>query len=685
MTSMIGKLLERMLNGRLYYFLQRSRLLHPQQYGFTTGQSTTSALFALRNRLQQHKDSGGLSLVISLDFTGAFDSIWHPRLLYFFRSHHCPRNIYQLLESFLKGRTVCFDTFSGSTTHATSKGSPQGSPISPLLWNAYVYDMLCLPMPQDAYIQAYADDTVIIIHGRTRRQLEATADVALSRITAWAGAAKLKLNPAKCSCLLVSKGDRGAIRKPTIKLNGAVIKQVTEMKLLGVIFDSHLTFVAHTNHLKFTVEKMAVSLTRFARMHTIVSRSHLRQLHHLVVLPAVSYAAPAWWHINQHHLLKARVHSLLRSSLFAVTGAYTTTRTAALEVLADALPLHIHLDITVRMFLLFHHQQPVTFNTASFDPSDVDLPIKVDTHPARRLRVRYDRLTRTEANRRLYFSTLHAFTDGSHTSTASGAAFVILNGADHVYAVRRFRLACPTTSFDAEVIAMQQLVLFLLDDRPSCPVSIYSDSLSLLLALNNPFNQSATIHRLKENISLLSNLLPVSIYHVPAHSGVWGNELADTVARSAATRGEEVRGRWSRTRVRSLLMKVGRLVWQETWSTNNCDTELYRWTPSVLDLPSYFPPSKKLAHLITGHGRFPHYFHRLQLTPNCQCFCGAPATSVGHYLTECPKTASYIQRLRRLSNSPLQPPQLRHLLDSSTAVKILMDLTDFISRSMPEV
>lgn len=684
-TSMIGKLLERMLNSRFYYFLHRSGLLHPHQYGFTLGHNTTTALFDLRSRLQHHRDHGGLSLVISLDFAGAFDTIWHPRLLYFFRTHNCPRNIYELLKSFLEGRTVRYEAFSGNITHFTTKGSPQGSPISPLLWNAYIFDMLCIPMPEDTYLQAYADDTVIVIHARTRRQLEATAHETLSKITTWAEKAKLRLNPSKCSCLLVSRGDRGAIRKPTIRLLGVTLKQVTEMKLLGVVFDNHLTFVAHTNHLKSIVEKMAGSLTRFARMHTLVNRSHLRQLHHLVVLPAISYAAPAWWHLNQHHSLKARVHSLLRSSLFAITGAYTTTRTAALEVIANALPLHIHLDIAVRIFLLFHHRQSITFHSVSFRPADVDLPIGLATHPARRLRVRSGRLTSAEANQRLHLSALHAFTDGSHTPTAAGAAFVILNGPDRVHAVRRFRLVSPTTSFDAEVIALQKLIEFLLDNRPSSPVNIYSDSLSVLLALNNPFNKSSTIHQLKHDILLLSSSVSLALYHVPAHSNVWGNEIADAVARSAATRGQDVCGKISKHMVRSSLLKAGRLLWQEAWSSNNSDTELFRWTPSVLNLPASFPPSKKLTHLITGHGRFPHYFFRLELTPDCLCFCGAAATSVSHYLTQCSKTSSYIQRLLRIVRPPLEPPNLRHLLDNSEAIQILIELVDFISRSLPDV
>lgn len=71
---MLGNL-ERVLNARLYFFLHQSGLLHLHQHGFTKGKNTTSALFDLRNRLQDYCDRGYLSLVISLDFSGAFVSI----------------------------------------------------------------------------------------------------------------------------------------------------------------------------------------------------------------------------------------------------------------------------------------------------------------------------------------------------------------------------------------------------------------------------------------------------------------------------------------------------------------------------------------------------------------------------------------------------------------------------------
>lgn len=276
-------------------------------------------------------------------------------------------------------------------------------------------------------------------------------------------------------------------------------------------------------------------------MHSFLDRNHLRSIYHRAIIPAVTYAAAAWWSTHQHHMLKPKVHSLMRPPLFVVTGAYTTTRTAALEVLANSLPLSILLDIETCLFTVFHRQQVAELHTARISPTDVDLPLDwMCSHPASRSSVPYRRIDSSMASRLFLNPGLHAYTDGSFTSTAAGAAFVVFSAPDTILAVCRFRISPRTSSYDAEVIAMYQLFLYLQNNVPACPVNIYSDCLSLLLALGNPFNPSNNIHQIQVMYKSLLSSVQVFLFHVPGHFNVWGNELADLVATNAATRGDEV-------------------------------------------------------------------------------------------------------------------------------------------------
>lgn len=125
-------------------------------------------------------------------------------------------------------------------------------------------------------------------------------------------------------------------------------------------------------HLRCRIEKMCTGIIAFARLRSCLGRSLLRLLYHPIPLPAITYAAPAWWSGRPHHLLKTRVHSLMRSPLFVVTSAYTTTSTTALEVLASSFPLSILLDIETRISDLFHLKRPVDLPNTRVSPTGVD-------------------------------------------------------------------------------------------------------------------------------------------------------------------------------------------------------------------------------------------------------------------------------------------------------------------------
>lgn len=206
MNSVFGKILERLLFSRLYYFLVRNDLIHPFQFGFTHLKNTTLALYNLKSVIYDRRQQKLHSVLISLDFQGAFDSVWHPIVLNFLRRHDCPTNLYQLLKSFLSGRMAVCRTRAQEVSVPASIGSPQGSPLSPLLWNILLYGLLDAKFPPGVHIQAYADDTIIVVSGNQRREIEVTASLALEVVSSWARRVKVKLNADKCSYLLFPNG-----------------------------------------------------------------------------------------------------------------------------------------------------------------------------------------------------------------------------------------------------------------------------------------------------------------------------------------------------------------------------------------------------------------------------------------------------------------------------------------------
>lgn len=88
-------------------------------------------------------------------------------------------------------------------------GSSQGSPLSPLLWNVIVHEILCLKMPTGVTTQAYVDDTLIIIPADSKRRLEELGSEVLRRVLDWARVAKVRVNKGKTFCALFLHGQGG--------------------------------------------------------------------------------------------------------------------------------------------------------------------------------------------------------------------------------------------------------------------------------------------------------------------------------------------------------------------------------------------------------------------------------------------------------------------------------------------
>lgn len=98
--------------------------------------------------------------MILLDVKAAFDSVWHNALISKMINLNFPLPLTKLINSFLKNREFrvhigsCF-----SDKISVAAGCPQGSCISPVLYNIYTSDF---PTLVDCNTSILADDTALI-------------------------------------------------------------------------------------------------------------------------------------------------------------------------------------------------------------------------------------------------------------------------------------------------------------------------------------------------------------------------------------------------------------------------------------------------------------------------------------------------------------------------------------------
>ena len=75
-----------------------------------------------------------------------------------------------------------------------------------------------------------------------------------------------------------------------------------------------------------------------------LSPKSVHWLYTMVVVPVLTYGSIVWWRKAQQCTVILKLNHLQRLGLLGITGAMTTTPTAALEVLTGLVPLHISVE-----------------------------------------------------------------------------------------------------------------------------------------------------------------------------------------------------------------------------------------------------------------------------------------------------------------------------------------------------
>jgi retron-type reverse transcriptase len=97
--------------------------------------------------------------VVFLDIEKAFDTTWHSGLLYKMSKFEFSTHLIQLISSFLSERKFRVSVEGKmSTPREMQAGVPQGSVLSPTLYNIYVNDP---PQTRGVHLALFADDACL--------------------------------------------------------------------------------------------------------------------------------------------------------------------------------------------------------------------------------------------------------------------------------------------------------------------------------------------------------------------------------------------------------------------------------------------------------------------------------------------------------------------------------------------
>ncbi|KAF7237689.1 Patatin-like phospholipase domain-containing protein 2 [Varanus komodoensis] len=240
----LGKVLERVVAGQLQALLDETDYLDPFQSGFRPGYGTESALVALYDDLCREKDRGSASLLVFLDLSAAFDTIDHGILLDRLAGLGVGTAL-QWFHSYLNGQfqKVVLGDY-GSAPWQLCHGVPQGSILSPLLFNIYMKPLGEVIRRCGLRSHQYADDPQLYLSFSTNPgEAVAVLSRCLAEVMGWMRANKLKLNPDKTEVLLVGSSGLGE-GELNLVLNGVALPPRDKVGSLGVLLDPELSLEA---------------------------------------------------------------------------------------------------------------------------------------------------------------------------------------------------------------------------------------------------------------------------------------------------------------------------------------------------------------------------------------------------------------------------------------------------------
>ena len=107
LTSCVSKLFERIILFRLLFFLKSCSIFSPRQAGFRPGRSTLDQILYLSQSISNGFNKprpGSRTILSTIDFSKAFDSVWHPALFHKLILAGLPPCFARWTQSFLSDR-----------------------------------------------------------------------------------------------------------------------------------------------------------------------------------------------------------------------------------------------------------------------------------------------------------------------------------------------------------------------------------------------------------------------------------------------------------------------------------------------------------------------------------------------------------------------------------------------------
>ena len=240
LTSTVSKIMESIVRDKILAHMIKNGMIDDNQHGFVPGRDCITQLLLCMEEWTSILERNQAFDLIYTDFSKAFDSVPHKRLLQKLKSIGIDGDLFNWVKSFLSGRIqrVNVDGVLSDWISVIS-GVPQGSVLGPLLFVIYINDLS--HEVKMNFCKLFADDCKI--YGNVGRNIDNSLHQDLKNLEIWSQKWQLLFNTTKCKVLHFGYSNQNE----SYNIYGSILEAKNEEKDLGIIIDNKLKFHVNTS------------------------------------------------------------------------------------------------------------------------------------------------------------------------------------------------------------------------------------------------------------------------------------------------------------------------------------------------------------------------------------------------------------------------------------------------------
>ena len=280
--------MERMVNDRLVWYLEKNKLIATVQSGFRKQRGTLDHLVRFETFIREAFIKKEHVVSVFFDLESAYDTTWKYGIMNDLHDFGIRGRLAYFISAFLNERQFRVrvgDTL--SNPHEQEMGVPQGSILSVTLFSVKINNIVKSVCPGvECFL--YVDDFCICYRSKHMHTIERQLQQVLNNMSKWSSENGFKFSKTKTKCMHFCQS-RKLHLDPELTLDGVQIKVVPEFKFLGLLFDSKVSFIPHINYLSNKCQKALNLLRVVSSMDWGADRKVLLRLYRTLVRSKLDY------------------------------------------------------------------------------------------------------------------------------------------------------------------------------------------------------------------------------------------------------------------------------------------------------------------------------------------------------------------------------------------------------------